>query len=128
MKKGLYKSMFLGWTFLHFLILPCIVYGADSNCITIPNIRFEKTVGLGDDCGTEGYLIVEPGTEVTYCLTMENPANWGNGLDVVSRFRSAKRTQVARNRHSVGRFSATGVPSRTPTRRSSDRVQMETDD
>ena len=77
MKKGLYKSMFLGWTFLHFLILPCIVYGADSNCITIPNIRFEKTVGLGDDCGTKSYLIVEPGTEVTYCLTLENPSNAG---------------------------------------------------
>jgi len=74
--KGLHKWVFLS-AFLYLLILPYMVYGASSNCTVIPNIRFEKTVGLGDDCGTEHYLIVEPGTEVTYCLTLENPPNGG---------------------------------------------------
>ncbi|MBI4776626.1 MAG: hypothetical protein HY788_21025 [Deltaproteobacteria bacterium] len=76
MMKGLHKWVFLS-AFLYLLILPCIVYGATSNCTVVPNLRFEKTVGLGDECGTEHYLIVEPGTEVTYCLTVENPPDGG---------------------------------------------------
>ena len=78
MKKGLHTLMVWGSAVLCLLILPGVVYAASSNCVTVPGLRFVKTVGLGDDCATDDYLIVSnSSTEVTYCLTLENPDDTG---------------------------------------------------